>query len=581
MKGFSHKCSVCRIGVVLILLACALFFLTGSGRAEDIPCLSLSISFDQVPENLQYTQGEPVKLLMQIKNECGYPLYTDRGFSEVELHNSLVVTDPSGVPHILSEVVVVRDPPAPHFIKGQATSPAETLAADWVRGTIIDDLRELFPVMKTQMGWYVIEAHQPFTKYAGTFQDDTFGVISVITDSGNWNGVISSNKIQIQIVPGIETQGATLQIQLTDDKFQPLPQVPVKVFKTADIPVAYEPSDTWDKVTPVLDGVTDVGGVVIWTAASSYVPEDEYTVIAYYQNEYESMVVTSDDAGWTPGSAGTIAKQIVFGEPAVANKFSVFALNSIWIRQKAEILSGNVGVLNASSGPCLSPGVEIMIGSSARAENGVEIYGDTIKIMPKALVYNVFYNELENKGTILGTGTTPCDLPVNVTLPQILTVSPGADDVMVSPSKVMDLNPGDYGDVTIKPGGTLRLTGGAYHLRNLACESGSSLICGAPADIRIKDRLSTGPNVYLGPSPDSGRSAKDIVVYVAGINGRDGALRSNPKAAKIGLANEWKANIYVPDGTLWIEGGTGAEGSFFAKDVIVGIQTKVKLDSAF
>lgn len=372
-----------------------------------------------------------------------------------------------------------------------------------------------------------------------------------------------------------------LQVRLTDDKFQPLPQVPAKVFKTADIPAAYELPDTWDKAPPVLDGITDIGGVVIWTAGSSYVPQDEYTVIAYYQNAYESMVITADDSGWAPGSTGAIAQQIVFGEPAVVNKFSVYALNSIWIRPKAEILSGNVGAREASSGPCLSPGVEIMIGSGAKAENGIEIYGDTIKIMPKASVYSVFCNELDNKGTISGTTSTPCDLPLDVSLPNIPTVSPGEDVVTVKSLKVMDLDSGSYDKVTIKPGGTLRLQGGVYNFRNLECDPDSSLICVGRTDIRIEDRLSTGVKVYLGPSPDSGLSAKDIAVYVAGINGSDGALRSNPKAAKIGLTNDWKANIYVPNGTLWIEGGSSVEGSFFAKDVIVGINTKVKLDSAF
>jgi hypothetical protein len=85
----------------------------------------------------------------------------------------------------------------------------------------------------------------------------------------------------------------------------------------------------------------------------------------------------------------------------------------------------------------------------------------------------------------------------------------------------------------------------------------------------------------LGPSSDSSLSAKDVFVYVHGINGKNGELRSNPKAAVIGVRNTVKANIFAPNGTLWIREGSDVTGSFMGKDVIIGVKAEVKLESAF
>ena len=56
-------------------------------------------------------------------------------------------------------------------------------------------------------------------------------------------------------------------------------------------------------------------------------------------------------------------------------------------------------------------------------------------------------------------------------------------------------------------------------------------------------------------------------------------MGATPKAAQIGIKNTVFANFYVPNGTIWLRQGTEATGSFIGKDVIVGINSKVALDS--
>ena len=60
--------------------------------------------------------------------------------------------------------------------------------------------------------------------------------------------------------------------------------------------------------------------------------------------------------------------------------YSVFATNSAWIRQGSTVNSGNIGVEDASPGPWLDSQSEVTIGKNAYLEDGVSVYGDTVKI---------------------------------------------------------------------------------------------------------------------------------------------------------------------------------------------------------
>ena len=68
---------------------------------------------------------------------------------------------------------------------------------------------------------------------------------------------------------------------------------------------------------------------------------------------------------------------------------------------------------------------------------------------------------------------------------------------------------------------------------------------------------------------------------MAGINGTTGALSATPKAVEIGTNNTVKINLYAPNGTARLQDGTAATGAFLGKDIDVGLNVQVTLDSAF
>jgi len=565
--------------------------------AQDASGLSLKLYSDPENPTNEYTLSEDdasenaIKLIMVLNNISDQQINTERGFSQVELHRALIVTNPCGGVMELSPEGedLAFDAPPPRFQAGQPLVPAEILRSDFVKSLTINDLRQLFPLMKTLPGKYTVAAQQSGARFIWTKTVKDKGLHGVANHRSNWFGTIHATtnaageeektSYTILILP---VSGARLQVRVEDtasETPEPLFDVQVKVFQTADIPADSQPADSWTAIESVLSGSTDTKGDVVWGSCDSCMPAGDYTIIAKNKDEYQVAQITSSDSGWDTGCSGVITKSISYGEPVVTAKFSIFALNSVQLNIKSVVLSGDIGAKTESTG-LYNSGIEVSVGIGARANDGVKIFGDTVRIGKRARVYDVYYNELENRGKILGEQITPLELPVWQE-PPFLESSPGDKDVRVRPRKTKELAPGDYKNVVVSIRGKLYLTGGTYHFRNLTLGSRASLVCLEPSIIRIKKRLYCSRRAFLGPDSESGLSAKDVLLYIGGINGKSGQQTSYPKAAMIGFNNNVKANLYAPNGTLWIGLGSKAEGSFIAKEVIVGIKAKVKLDSAF
>jgi len=284
-------------------------------------------------------------------------------------------------------------------------------------------------------------------------------------------------------------------------------------------------------------------------------------------------------------SAGEIAAKCVAEEPSPGicdvPDTVVLSSNSVWLKQNSSIQSGNVVVTDASAGPTLASNVELTVGDSVDVASDIELKADSVKVKVGAVVDgDVYYNDLDNNGTINGTLNTPLDLPT-ASLPSFESAPAGALDVLVPQGGSSTLAPGDYGDIQIKKNGKLVFLGGEYNIRSLNGGQACELLFADAATIRIEDKFDTDKNTVIGPDAGAAIDASDIVFYVAGINGNNGNLGATPKAAQIGLANTVAANFHVPNGTLWIRQNTAADGAFVGKDVIVGIGVTVSLDSAF
>jgi len=602
MKRFFWDYAVRSLRLITIAWVCIALHVFGSAWGYDSSGLSLSLYTDEAHSDLQFELGqEPILLIMEIRNDTGLPIVTDRGFSQVELYRSLIMTDPTAVRHIIQHEDEANKMPSPFVINNKPWALAETLPAGWVRSVTIVDFSELFPMMKNTPGWYTIEAREAVVRFASSGQDEGLGLLGLLGHADNWFGTVKSNTLQLFIAPSYGAQAQVQVLNETPDPAEPMAQVPVRVFDQNDIPADYKYADIWKNVDPVLAGTTNFEGWATWQSDTACIQRGDYTAVAYALNEYKGASFEQGEVGWEPECAGVLEKQIVFSQTVPGKEFSVFALNSIWLRKKASILSGHIGARSASSGPWLKSKVEVYIDKKAEARSGVRIYGDSVSIEKDATVFDVYYNELKNKGEILGEMVTPLELPVWGP-PAFLESFPGKKDVKIKGKKgkkgrkgrkgkkdkkddgVVELAAGAYAEVEIGHNGELHLLGGTYHFRSMKLDKNASLICLTPATILVAEGLEGHDEVYIGPETNSGISAAYIVLYIGGIEEKKGKKKKpKPKVKKvvIGKKSRVMANIYAPNSTLEIQKECEVEGSFIAKDVIIGEKVKVRLDTAF
>ncbi|MDO8635091.1 MAG: hypothetical protein Q7R34_02440, partial [Dehalococcoidia bacterium] len=90
----------------------------------------------------------------------------------------------------------------------------------------------------------------------------------------------------------------------------------------------------------------------------------------------------------------------------------------------------------------------------------------------------------------------------------------------------------------------------------------------------------------------AGLKASDIVFYVEGADDKGRRHDDDhdkdkkdeevsPTVVQIGVKNTLLANIYSPNGTVWLKEGTKGTGAFIGKRVRIGEKVELTLDSAF
>ncbi len=289
--------------------------------------------------------------------------------------------------------------------------------------------------------------------------------------------------------------------------------------------------------------------------------------------------VSTGPLGAAVASASSVPSASI---PAGFSGVVVFATNSIHVKNGVVVVSGDLIANSASPGPVLASGAELTIGPSATASATSTLKADSVRIRARTQVNGgVHYNDLFNQGTIGGTLTTPLALPVFSMLPPFGTSTPGALDVVVPPGGTATLPPGDYRLLSVGQGAEVVFTGGSYSFLAIAADARVMLRFDAPAEVKVADKLATGPDAFIGPSPGMTAQASRIVFFVAGVNGTVGDISETPSAAEVGPRNLVRASFYVPNGTLHLQNGTSATGAFLGRDVVVGSHASLTLDSAF
>lgn len=269
--------------------------------------------------------------------------------------------------------------------------------------------------------------------------------------------------------------------------------------------------------------------------------------------------------------------------------FVVFSWEHTVLHANAKVSSGSVGANTSQRDPNGPPDdkEEVEIGEHVlMVQAGSRVAGDTLRLRVNSQVQVAFFNELLNaRGEILGSRFTPVTLPL-VKFPVLPPIAPGTQDIEVQTNQTKTLAPGRYRKITVKNRGTLILTGGIYELSSLDIRQDTNVLFQGPAEVRVKNEFDTDARTYIGPGASApSLSASQIVFYAEGTDDRgrhhDEDEDLTPTVVQIGQRNTVRANIYAPNGTVWLKGNTKATGAFVGKRARIGVGVELRLASAF
>jgi len=314
--------------------------------------------------------------------------------------------------------------------------------------------------------------------------------------------------------------------------------------------------------TPAKGSATFTASAVTYSPAANFNGTDSFTY------------TVSDGAATATGTVTVTVKDAL-------ERVAVLATNSVSVLTGADVLSGDVIANQAGSGPFLG-GVELSLAGTVTTAAGWDVEGNRVTIATGATIgSDVFSNQLINSGTVTGEKTFTLALPVFSSLPAFLAATPNTTDVTVATNGSRTLAPGTYRDLVVGKKGTVLFTGGTYHFRSITGDTQTRLLFSAASTVRVQQKIGIKASSTVGPNTGASINASAIIFHVAGINGTGGGLAETPKAVEIGTDNILTANVYAPNGTLLIGDRTQAGGSFFGKDVQVGPDVQVTLQTAW
>ena len=286
--------------------------------------------------------------------------------------------------------------------------------------------------------------------------------------------------------------------------------------------------------------------------------------------------------------------------PALA-RFVVLGIEQVWLRANSRVVTGDVGANRAMPGPHRpwnadddgepDRQAEVIVGANtAVLQAGSRVMGDTVWLRARASVVDVVHNELVRSRTskIAGTVSTPVSLPL-VTLPALPDISPGSADIIVRRDKMMTLAPGRYRRIQLERRGTLILTGGQYQVQSIDLDEGASVLARAATELQVKSEVNAGAKVRIMVDPSApALTGSSFTIVVAGRDDEcrhDGLVPDGDNAGQsvvhVGAESTVRANVYAPNGLVWLKAGTSATGAFIGRRVRIGEGVTLKLESGF
>jgi len=240
------------------------------------------------------------------------------------------------------------------------------------------------------------------------------------------------------------------------------------------------------------------------------------------------------------------------------------------------VQSGNVGAFDQSAGVPTAATYEVVAGPSAQFLGGSQIAGHSDLIRNLTLAGDVFYVDRVTGGN--GAVFTPRlgYVPLFQGPVAVPAFAAGAIDLTLSGTAT--LAAGSYRDVVMGPNALVTLSGGDYYFRRLEVKPGAVVRFSAPTTMHVVTRALIANGATVGPTTSSSVLPREVILYATGT---DGPPNNPSDAIGIGTYAVLGIDAYAPNGTLSIGSFTSATGAFIGKQVLVGSNVVLNLDSSF
>jgi hypothetical protein len=351
MKRLERLFTSIKIKPLLCLLGLLGLLYQGAAWGAGPAGLSVNLYLKPDGSSGQIPLGTPIEMLLVVKNETASQLITERNFSKKKFYISLILvsSEPSKVYTLSGETLHAMM--SAFYVAGNPMVQSEILPQGWAKSITIADLSELFPILKTKPGAYTIKAELPFLRFQWGFELYPLGQLGAADHPDNFNGILVSNKIGLNVFPAT---GAELNVRVTStasNPAAPIPQVEVKVFRSAELPADVSPADAFANLDPVLAGTTNFDGNTTWQTGSRCLLNDDYTIIAEYGEDYGQAAIAKDtEPGWQDACSGFIAKEITFGEasPVAVDELVSVSYGRLLYNRRTGEFSFTATIVNSS-----------------------------------------------------------------------------------------------------------------------------------------------------------------------------------------------------------------------------------------
>lgn len=264
------------------------------------------------------------------------------------------------------------------------------------------------------------------------------------------------------------------------------------------------------------------------------------------------------------------------------NRFVILGEELVSIGNNSIIRSGDLGVAGAGSSQGSDTIGELIIGNGVELTDAASrVLADRIVIKPNAQVYDIYFNDLKDQGTVLGGKYSPLDLPLFTSYPAAPSVSESSMDILLNSGESTILHSDVFKTLITKKEAQVVLSGGLYSFEEWDLGPDNEIICNSPTIVVITGRIKAGPGLVLRPAEAfSYLQSQDIQVFVEGFNSkRDRA--SGQLAADFGPQSTIHANLIARNGSVRIGPESRVVGGLVGRWITLGSNADVTLNSVW